>query len=240
MRVSPAEHRDPGRTNPLQQCCTTPCQTFLGIPNPAQISATFRYQLSPEQGCIGPLSESYSGLSIGWLGDIKEYTLAPFTTNLRREVMRHAAFWMSITALLVLAFTWQENEFYLEKPEVWPTSSGTIVSNKVVAYENDEEQSFRLELVYRYENEGSTVEGNRIRPAEPIFSTRKKAEQVAKAFPVGKNVVVYFNPVEKSEPRSLLLWEFPDILSPVVFLIIIMLGSAVVLYLVSEYRDFRD
>ncbi|MEE2766058.1 MAG: DUF3592 domain-containing protein [Pseudomonadota bacterium] len=154
--------------------------------------------------------------------------------------MRHAAFWMSITALLVLAFTWQENEFYLEKPEVWPTSSGTIVSNKVVAYENDEEQSFRLELVYRYENEGSTVEGNRIRPAEPIFSTRKKAEQVAKAFPVGKNVVVYFNPVEKSEPRSLLLWEFPDILSPVVFLIIIMLGSAVVLYLVSEYRDFRD
>lgn len=153
--------------------------------------------------------------------------------------MRHVAFWMAVTAFLVLAFIWQENEFYLEKPEVWPTSSGTILSNKVVAYENDEEQSFQIELVYRYENEGNTVEGSRIRPDEPIFSTKKKAEQAAKAFPIGKNVVVYFNPVEKSEPRSLLLWEFPNILSPVVFIVIIMLGTAVLLYLVSEYKDFR-
>jgi hypothetical protein len=174
------------------------------------------------------------------LGDIKEYTLAPFTTNLRREGMRHAAFWLALTAVLVLAFIWQENEFYLEKPAEWPTSGGTIVSNKVVAYENDERQSFQVELVYRYEKEGNTVEGGRIQPSEPVFSSREKAEQAAKAFPVGKNVVVYFNPVEISEPSSLLLWEFPDVLSPVVFIIIIMLGTAVVFYLISEYRDFRD
>lgn len=153
--------------------------------------------------------------------------------------MRSAAFWMMFTAITILAYVWYRGQFYMAKPEPWPTVSGTILSNRIQPVEPDDGQRFKVDLRYRYKRGDSSVEGNRILPDEPTYPSREQAERVAKAFPVGKEVKVYVNPVEKSRPLSVLIWEFPDILSPVVFIVIVLVGTAVVLYVLAEYQRFK-
>jgi Protein of unknown function (DUF3592) len=153
--------------------------------------------------------------------------------------MRSAAFWMMVTAVLILAFIWQERKFYMPKPKPWPTETGKIVSNQVRPVETEESQRYRVDLVYEYKNGDSVLEGNRIRPNELTYPKKELAERAAKVFPVGKEVKVYVNPVEKSQPRSVLVWEFPDILSPVVVIIIVLMATSIVLYLMAEYQRFK-
>ncbi|MGR9106138.1 MAG: DUF3592 domain-containing protein [Gammaproteobacteria bacterium] len=153
--------------------------------------------------------------------------------------MRLAAFWMFFTAIFILAYVWLDDELYMPKPEPWATHSGTILSNTIQAIETEAGQQFKVDLVYQYQSQDSVKQGKRIRPAEVTYPSRERAEAAAKAFPVGKEVKVYVNPVENSKPEAVLVWEFPNILSPVVFIIIIMIGISVVLYLISEYQKFN-
>ncbi|MGH8551217.1 MAG: DUF3592 domain-containing protein [Methylococcales bacterium] len=153
--------------------------------------------------------------------------------------MRYAAFWLMVTAVAILAYIWYLGKFYISKPEPWPTASGTVLSNQIQPVETEDGQQFKVDILYRYKRGDSLVEGNRMAPAEPAYSSREKAERVAKSFPVGKEVKVYVNPVEKSQPPSVLVWELPDILSPVVFIIIGLFGTSIVLYLLSEYQRLK-
>lgn len=153
--------------------------------------------------------------------------------------MRFAAVWMMITAVLILAYIWQEQKFYIAKPEPWPTEKGEILSNRIQAMESEAGRQFKVDILYRYHLGDLVREGNRIRPAEFTYPSMEQAERAAKAFPVGREVKVYINPQEKSQPPSVLLWEFPDVLSPVVFIIIILVATSVVLYLIAEYQKFR-
>lgn len=153
--------------------------------------------------------------------------------------MRSAAFWMMATAVLILAYTWQLQEFYMPKPEPWPTQKGTILSNQIKAVETEDGKYYQIDLRYQYKDGDTMLEGTRMMPAELTYPSKKLAERAAKAFPVGKVVQVYVNPVEKSLPTAVLLWEFPNILSPVVFIILILFGSSIVLYLISEYQRFN-
>ena len=153
--------------------------------------------------------------------------------------MRSVAFWMMVTAVLILAYSWQEQKFYMPVPEPWSTESGTILSNQIKTVESDAGQQYQLELRYRYKHGDAILEGNRIRPAEVTYPSKEYAERAAKAFPAGKEVKVYVNPVEKSQPASVLIWEFPKIWSPIVFVVIILIGTSVALYLISEYQKFK-
>lgn len=153
--------------------------------------------------------------------------------------MRSAAFWMMVAAVLILAYIWQEHKFFMAKPQPWPTENGEILANRIQAIETEAGRQFRVELVYRYRQEDSVREGVRIRPSDAIYASLEQAERAAKAFPVGKEVKVYVNPHEKSEPASVLIWEFPDIWSPVVFVIIILAATSLALYLTAEYRKYR-
>ncbi|MCI0655310.1 MAG: DUF3592 domain-containing protein [Methylococcaceae bacterium] len=153
--------------------------------------------------------------------------------------MRSAAFWMMVTAVSILAYIGYLGKFYMSKPEPWPTASGAILSNRIQAVETEDGQQFKVDIRYQYMSGDSLVEGNRIMPAEVTYSSREKAERVANAFPVGKEVKVYVNPVEKSQPAAVLVWEFPDVLSPVVFIVIVLVGSSIVLYLLSEYQRLK-
>ncbi|MGH8559243.1 MAG: DUF3592 domain-containing protein [Methylococcales bacterium] len=153
--------------------------------------------------------------------------------------MRFAAVWMTVTAVLILAYIWPEHKFYLPKPEPWQTEKGEILSNKIQAVKTDAGPQFKVDILYRYHSGDSIREGTRIRPDEFTYPSMQQAERAAKAFPVGKEVKVYINPQEKSQPPSVLIWEFPDVLSPVVFIIIILVATAVVLYLIAEYQKFR-
>ncbi len=153
--------------------------------------------------------------------------------------MRFAAIWMMVTAVLLVAYIWQEQKFYLPKPEPWSTEDGTILANEIKAIETEEGQRFQVDVRYRYKNGEAVLEGSRIAPAETTYPSMELAERAAKAFPVGKEVKVYVNPYEKSQPTSVLLWVFPDILSPVVFIVIVLVATSVVLYLIAEYQKFK-
>ncbi|MGH8474163.1 MAG: DUF3592 domain-containing protein [Methylococcales bacterium] len=153
--------------------------------------------------------------------------------------MRIAALWMMITAMLILSYIWTGHKFFLPNPEPWPSEKGEILSSRVRSVETETGQQFKVDILYRYRVGESLREGNRIRPSEMIYASMEQAQGVAKAFPAGKEVKVYVNPNEKSQPPAVLLWEFPNVLSPVVFIIIVLFGSAVVFYLVAEYRKYR-
>jgi Protein of unknown function (DUF3592) len=153
--------------------------------------------------------------------------------------MRSAAFWMMVTAVLISAYIWQEQKYYMPKPEPWPTESGTILSNQIQTVETEAGQQFNVDIRYRYTNGDSVLEGSRVKPEETTYASKEQAERAAKAFPVGKEVRVYVNPVEKSQPPSVLVWEFRDVLSPVVFIILVLMASSVVLYLMAEYEKFK-
>ena len=153
--------------------------------------------------------------------------------------MRFASFWMMVTAVLILAYVWQEKKFYMPKPEPWPTQEGTILSNRVQPVESEDGKQYKIDLRYQYKDGDKVLEGSRITPAGLTFPSKELAERAAKAFPVGKVVQVYVNPIVKSEPPAVLIWEFPNILSPVVFIVIILIGTSVVLYLISEYKRFN-
>lgn len=153
--------------------------------------------------------------------------------------MRSAAFWMMVTAMLILAFIWQEHKIYMPQPEPWPTVSGTIVSNTINTVETESGSQFKVDVVYRYKNGDKEVQGTRIEPARTSYPSLKQAQRVAKAFPVGKETKVYVNPVDKSDPPSVLIWQFPKVVSPVVFIIIVLVATSAVLYMLSEYKKYQ-
>lgn len=149
--------------------------------------------------------------------------------------MRSAATWMLITAFLILAYIWGNNKLYMPTPEPWDTVEGKITSNRIEADKSDA-GTYQVRITYEYTEEDQTRSGNRVRPDEPVFATRENAELAAKEFPVGKTVKVYVNPIEGSEPPSVLVWEFPKVISPVIFIILVLVATGMTLLVYAEYR----
>jgi hypothetical protein len=157
--------------------------------------------------------------------------------------MRFAAFWMMLTAVSVLAYIGYLGKFYIPNHmanmEPWPTVNGKILSNRIQPVDTENGPQFKVDIRYQYKRRESLVEGNRIMPTEPTYSSREQAERAANAYPVGKEVKVYVNPVEKTQPGSVLVWEFPDVRNPVIHVIIALFSTSIVLYLISEYQRLK-
>ena len=77
----------------------------------------------------------------------------------------------------------------------WPTVEG-VVTESDVSYSTDAEgaESYSPEVTYRYQINDVLYENNTIKFGENAYGSRRRAEQIAATYPVGKGVTVYFNP----------------------------------------------
>jgi hypothetical protein len=77
----------------------------------------------------------------------------------------------------------------------WPTAEG-VVSSSEVDHSTDAEggDSYSPEVTYQYQVDGQNLANNQIKFGENSYSSRRKAEEIAAAYPVGKQVTVYYEP----------------------------------------------
>jgi len=85
----------------------------------------------------------------------------------------------------------------------WPTADG-IVTRSQVSHSTDAEggDSYQPQVTYKYSANNSTYENNTIKFGENSYSSRRKADEIAANYPIGKSVAVYYDP-EKPD-RSVL------------------------------------
>jgi hypothetical protein len=85
----------------------------------------------------------------------------------------------------------------------WPTADG-VITRSAVTHSSDSEggDSYQPQVTYKYSANSTTYENNTIKFGENSYSSRRKADDIAGNYPVGKNVTVYYDP-EKHD-RSVL------------------------------------
>jgi hypothetical protein len=85
----------------------------------------------------------------------------------------------------------------------WPTAQGVILSSEVtLSTDADGSDSYSPEVTYRYLALDSSYQNRTIKFGENSYGNRRKAQDIAARYPVGKSVTVYFDP--ESPARSVL------------------------------------
>ena len=78
--------------------------------------------------------------------------------------------------------------------ETWPTADG-MVTRSQVSHSTDAEggDSYQPQVTYKYSANNSSYENNTIKFGENSYSSRRKADEIAANYPVGKSVIVYYD-----------------------------------------------
>jgi hypothetical protein len=85
----------------------------------------------------------------------------------------------------------------------WPTADGVVMRSEVTRSTDSEGgDSYSPEVTYSYNVNNTNFVNDMIKFGENSYSSRRKADEIAGNYPVGKNVTVYYDP-EKPE-RSVL------------------------------------
>ena len=79
----------------------------------------------------------------------------------------------------------------------WPTAEGIVNSSEVDRSTDGEGgTSYSPEISYQYLVNDLNYTNNTIKFGENSYSSRRKAEEIAAAYPVGRQVAVYYDPLE--------------------------------------------
>jgi hypothetical protein len=77
----------------------------------------------------------------------------------------------------------------------WPTAEGVVLSSEVsLSTDAEGSDSYSPEVTYRYLALDSSYENRTIKFGENSYGNRRKAQEIAARYPVGKSVTVYFDP----------------------------------------------
>jgi len=77
----------------------------------------------------------------------------------------------------------------------WPTADGIITSSEVThSTDSDGGDSYSPEVTYTYTVDNVNMENDTIKFGENSYSSSRKADGIASNYPVGKNVIVYYDP----------------------------------------------
>jgi hypothetical protein len=79
--------------------------------------------------------------------------------------------------------------------ESWPTAAG-LISSSSVDHSTDAEggDSYSPEITYQYQVDGQNLANNQIKFGENSYGSRRKAEEIAANYSIGKQVTVYYEP----------------------------------------------
>lgn len=154
--------------------------------------------------------------------------------------MKYAAIVFITVGIVMLAYVWKTDSFYMPKLEPWPTLKGRVLETKLITTSENEEtgqSTFKPVVKYEFKYSDRIFRENRIFPKEQEFDSRKKAQQFLEQFPQNKEIDVYFNTDLGKSPRSVLIWELPDTPHPLVGIAVacIVLGMIALLVIVGRY-----
>lgn len=77
----------------------------------------------------------------------------------------------------------------------WPTAEGVITESEVTKSEDAEGgDSYKPEIAYQYTVENQRHESYTIKYGENSYGSRGRAQTVADTYPVGRQVIVYYDP----------------------------------------------
>ena len=85
----------------------------------------------------------------------------------------------------------------------WPTVEGQVTRSEVTtSTDSDGDDSYSPEVTYEYLVDDQAYENTTIKFGENSYSSRRRAQEIAATYPVGKQVDVFYDP--KAPGRSVL------------------------------------
>ena len=83
-----------------------------------------------------------------------------------------------------------------KKVEKWPATKGVVVDSKVVSHLDSESNQtmFAPAITYRFKVEGKEYTSSDYGFMNMSYNNPRKAEDIVKKYPVGKEITVYYNP----------------------------------------------
>jgi hypothetical protein len=95
----------------------------------------------------------------------------------------------------------QQGKVAKEAAQAWPGTMGTVLSSSVQSRRSGNSISTYPVVIYQYQVSGQTYQGQTIKAGEQFFSVRimGDAQATAARYPVGAQVMVYYNPANPKE-----------------------------------------
>ena len=81
----------------------------------------------------------------------------------------------------------------------WARTDGQILSSSVESTQEGTTRTYRALIVYEYRLQGMVLHGMRRTLGDHAFSRSTEAQAVVNRYPVGRAVMVYYNPFSVSE-----------------------------------------
>ena len=96
---------------------------------------------------------------------------------------------------------YQQGNAARESAQSWPSTSGVVLSSSVQVRRSNRSRSEYPVVVYQYEVNGKSYQGQRIKAGDKFMSIRISGETQATVarYPVGSRVTVYYDPNNPSE-----------------------------------------
>jgi hypothetical protein len=95
----------------------------------------------------------------------------------------------------------QQGKVAKDAAQSWPGVMGTVLSSSVQSRRTGNSISTYPVVVYQYQVNGQTYQGQTIKAGEQFFNVRiiGEAQATADRYPVGAQVMVYYNPANPQE-----------------------------------------
>lgn len=104
-------------------------------------------------------------------------------------------FWLSLVAGILCLLVWMGMRGEAAESEHWPTTAGVITRMNVSEHtDRDGSRTKHLDVRYKYAVNGREFEGDRVG-----VGTSYDTDAVAQAYPVGKQVLVFYNPEKPAD-----------------------------------------
>lgn len=101
---------------------------------------------------------------------------------------------MNGVMLYFVGFYWSKGRL-VRKSKRWPSALGEIIQSKLVRESNEDGNDYYPKIVYRYFARGGSYEGDTVQiGAGGDTGARSQAKKTVKRYPVGSQVLVYFDP----------------------------------------------
>jgi hypothetical protein len=95
----------------------------------------------------------------------------------------------------------QQGSAAKQAAQAWPSTMGTVLMSTVQSKRTGNSTSIYPVVVYQYEVNGVSYQSQRIKAGEQFFNVRVmgQAQATAARYPVGAQVMVYYNPANPAE-----------------------------------------
>ena len=95
----------------------------------------------------------------------------------------------------------QQSKAAKEAAQTWPGTMGVVLSSSVQSRRSGNSTSTYPVVIYQYQVNGKPYQGQTIKAGEQFFNVRiiGEAQATANRYPVGAQVMVYYNPAKPQE-----------------------------------------